>query len=257
VTPKQYLAAQPKDRRIALEAVRATILDHLPAGYEEGRLRNAQSTSTSGYTSSRGPDRTSLDRLRYRDEETAGSGATAIGVLMRKHGLIALLAASALVLAACGSDGDDADVAAEDDTTTTTEAEHDSSDGHHAADADDVEGDDDAEAVDHTLEAAMFLLPQRFDLDNAPNDGGALMQYHIHNDLCFTTGDAPRVAGLRAANGTCSGGLQAFNPNIMVHVWIRENPCGPFAALNGIGGGQIAEDAERSCLQPPEGELGL
>ncbi len=35
-TVKQYLAELPEDRREALEAVRKTILDNLPTGYEEG-----------------------------------------------------------------------------------------------------------------------------------------------------------------------------------------------------------------------------
>ncbi len=34
-TAEEYLAALPEDRRAALELVRATILDRLPAGYEE------------------------------------------------------------------------------------------------------------------------------------------------------------------------------------------------------------------------------
>lgn len=35
-TVESYLAALPEDRRLALAAVRQTILDHLPAGYQEG-----------------------------------------------------------------------------------------------------------------------------------------------------------------------------------------------------------------------------
>ena len=34
-TVEEYLASLPEDRRLALEAVRRTILDNLPAGYEE------------------------------------------------------------------------------------------------------------------------------------------------------------------------------------------------------------------------------
>ena len=35
-TVAKYLAAQPKDRREALQAVRTVILDNLDDGYEEG-----------------------------------------------------------------------------------------------------------------------------------------------------------------------------------------------------------------------------
>jgi hypothetical protein len=109
-----------------------------------------------------------------------------------------------------------------------------------------------------TLEAAMFLLPEQFTLDNAPTDGGALMQYHIHDNLCFTGFPHPRVAGLRDHGGPCPEGLEAFNPNIMVHVWIRPNECGPFAALQGVGGGQIKDGEDVSCLHDHGStELGL
>jgi len=33
----------------------------------------------------------------------------------------------------------------------------------------------------------------------------------------------------------------------MIHVWIRKHPCGPFAALEGIGGGTIAEGETKLC----------
>jgi hypothetical protein len=33
----------------------------------------------------------------------------------------------------------------------------------------------------------------------------------------------------------------------MIHVWIKEHPCGPFAALEGIAGGTIAAGETRLC----------
>jgi hypothetical protein len=33
----------------------------------------------------------------------------------------------------------------------------------------------------------------------------------------------------------------------MVHVWIVGNPCGPFAALEGVGGGQVAPGEPVNC----------
>lgn len=97
-----------------------------------------------------------------------------------------------------------------------------------------------------TLSAAMFILPDSFTLENVPDVGGPLTQFHIHNNLCFSDFPEPRVIGLRAPNGTCSVG-QAFNPNVMMHVWITAHPCGPFAALEGVGAGQILEGEERAC----------
>jgi hypothetical protein len=33
----------------------------------------------------------------------------------------------------------------------------------------------------------------------------------------------------------------------MIHVWIVPHRCGPFAALEGVGGGQIKAGEERLC----------
>ena len=33
----------------------------------------------------------------------------------------------------------------------------------------------------------------------------------------------------------------------MIHVWIRKNPCGPFAALEDVGAGQVAPGQTKAC----------
>jgi len=96
------------------------------------------------------------------------------------------------------------------------------------------------------LEAAMFILPDGFTLDNVPDVGGPLIQWHVHDDLCFTTGEAPQVAGVTSVGGPCSPGLERFAPRPMIHVWVAKNPCGPFAALEGVGAGQT-KDGTRAC----------
>jgi hypothetical protein len=101
-----------------------------------------------------------------------------------------------------------------------------------------------------TLAAAMYMLPNTVSLEDFPDDGGALIQPHIHDNLCFTTDDptGPKVRGITRADGSCPAGLQKFDPPApMIHVWIREHPCGPFAALEGIGGGQIAAGETVNC----------
>ena len=73
-----------------------------------------------------------------------------------------------------------------------------------------------------------------------PDVGGPLTQWHIHNNLCFTDDKvAPHVAGLTDANGDCRPPLVKLLPVPMIHVWIVPHPCGPFAALNGVGAGQV------------------
>ena len=108
-----------------------------------------------------------------------------------------------------------------------------------------------------TLEAAMYILPEKYTLDNPPSIDSPLVQFHFHNNLCFTAAtptEGPQVRGLTDASGNCGKSpfdgqqLTKFNPNIQVHVWIRKNDCGPFAALLGVGAGQIKGGTERSCI---------
>ena len=99
-----------------------------------------------------------------------------------------------------------------------------------------------------TLEAAMYMLPTGTTLDEVPDVGGALTQWHIHDNLCFSNDPvAPRVAGITTSDGGCPAGLQKFEPVPMMHVWILPNPCGPFAALEGVGAGQIKDGETRAC----------
>ncbi len=96
------------------------------------------------------------------------------------------------------------------------------------------------------LVAAMYMLPTSYTLDTVPNKGGALIQYHIHDDLCFSQSDPPRLVGLTSPGGTCGFGRR-LPPAPMFHVWITPHRCGPFAALEGVGGGRIPDGEERAC----------
>ena len=98
------------------------------------------------------------------------------------------------------------------------------------------------------LVSAMFMLPDTMSLADVPNVGGALTQWHIHDNLCFTKDPvAPQVAGITDATGGCPASLQKFRPSPMIHVWITPNVCGPFAALEGVGAGQILPGQQRLC----------
>ena len=91
----------------------------------------------------------------------------------------------------------------------------------------------------------MFMLEPDQTLDKVPDIGGKLTQWHIHNNLCFTVDG--RVAGLTTDRGKCRPGLNTGSQAPMIHVWIKSHPCGPFAALEGIGGGQISEGETKLC----------
>jgi hypothetical protein len=96
-----------------------------------------------------------------------------------------------------------------------------------------------------TLGGAMYMLESGTTLADVPELGGALTQWHIHDNLCFTT--SGKVAGLRAAGGPCEAPLVKGGETPMIHVWITSHPCGPFAALEGVGGGTVPEGEEVLC----------
>ncbi|GGK47078.1 hypothetical protein [Nocardia camponoti] len=92
-----------------------------------------------------------------------------------------------------------------------------------------------------TLVSAMFMANNKKIDDPALTDfAGSLMQWHVHDNLCWARGDAgPVVVGVTDEAGNCPPNSK--NPGVgdpMVHVWIAEHQCGPFAALEGHGAGQ-------------------
>lgn len=95
------------------------------------------------------------------------------------------------------------------------------------------------------LVAAMYMLTPGSGLTNAPDIGGALTQWHIHNNLCFNTG--AQVRGLTQADGSCAPPLVKGPETPMIHVWIVPRPCGPFSALEGIAGGQVKAGDTKAC----------
>lgn len=95
------------------------------------------------------------------------------------------------------------------------------------------------------LVAAMYMAEPGTTLETTPELGGALTQWHIHDNLCFTP--AGGVAGLTDGAGKCAPGLIKPEAVPMIHVWIIGHPCGPFAALDGIAGGSIKPGETRLC----------
>ena len=101
------------------------------------------------------------------------------------------------------------------------------------------------------LVAAMYSLPLGSTFADVPDVGGALTQWHVHNDLCLA--DDPSdplrkvVSSLTTVNGECPAGTSKAGSSPMLHVWIVANYCGPFAALEGIGAGQVPPGEKRLC----------
>ena len=98
------------------------------------------------------------------------------------------------------------------------------------------------------LVAAMFMLGSTDTLEDVPDLGGPLTQWHVHEDLCFT--DEPgdhKVRGLTRPDGTCAPPLVEPAQGPMIHVWTVPHECGPFASLEGVAGGQIKAGEHRLC----------
>jgi len=98
------------------------------------------------------------------------------------------------------------------------------------------------------IAAAMYMLPFGSRFTDAPDVGGALTQWHVHADLCLTDSPDHKVlSGFTAVNGTCGPGSSKAGDTPMLHVWVVPNECGPFAALEGIGAGQVPAGQTRLC----------
>src|SRR4051794_14014578 len=96
--------------------------------------------------------------------------------------------------------------------------------------------------------AAMYMLPFGSRFSDAPDVGGALTQWHVHKDLCLTDdANQKTLAGFVAVNGACAPGTSKAGAMPMLHVWVVRNACGPFAALEGIGAGQVPAGQQRLC----------
>ena len=90
----------------------------------------------------------------------------------------------------------------------------------------------------------MFMLNPGDTLDDVPELGGKLTQWHIHDNLCFTDG---RVTGLINPGGRARRRRRSGAAVPMIHVWIEPHRCGPFSALDGIAAGSVKKGEVTLC----------
>jgi len=103
-----------------------------------------------------------------------------------------------------------------------------------------------------TLVAAMYMMPDGSTFADTPDIGGALTQWHVHNDLCLIQNPSDPLQwilrGTTTAQGQCTATGAIKKGDVpMIHVWIVKNPCGPFAPLSGEGGGQTPPGQTPLC----------
>lgn len=86
--------------------------------------------------------------------------------------------------------------------------------------------------------SAMYLMPFGTTMDDVPDIAGDLTVWHDHQDLCW---EGARVVGTLDADGNCPRG--EFRPTQpMLHVWMIDHPCGPFAGIEGAHGSGCDHD---------------
>lgn len=86
--------------------------------------------------------------------------------------------------------------------------------------------------------SAMYLLPFGTTKADAPDIAGDLTPWHDHQNLCW---EGARVVGTTGPDGSCARG--EFRPTQpMIHVWVIEHECGPFAGIEGGHGSGCAHD---------------
>lgn len=95
------------------------------------------------------------------------------------------------------------------------------------------------------LVAAMYMAEPGKTLETVPNFGGALTQWHVHEDLCFTPDGT--LSGVISTGEQCLAPLVKMGAVPMIHVWITPHECGPFASLEGVGAGQVKDGEVRAC----------
>lgn len=82
--------------------------------------------------------------------------------------------------------------------------------------------------------SAMFILETGSTMEDVPDVAGGLSVWHDHQNLCWDA-SGTRLAGV-LMDGQCRPG-GTFQPTApMLHVWLEDTPCGPFAGAEGHGG---------------------
>jgi hypothetical protein len=91
----------------------------------------------------------------------------------------------------------------------------------------------------------MFMANPGDTLDTVLDVGGALVQWHVHEDLCFAgEPNAWWVTNVIPHDRACPSGTFRLREITvpMVHVWVVPHECDPFASLQGDGAGQVKSE---------------
>lgn len=90
------------------------------------------------------------------------------------------------------------------------------------------------------LVSAMYLMPPGSRMDDVPDLGDPRVRWHDHDNLCWDP-ERRTLSGL-LLDGRCVPAGEHIPTPPMLHVWVVDHPCGPFAGIEGHG---------RSCHHTP------
>lgn len=93
----------------------------------------------------------------------------------------------------------------------------------------------------------MYILPPRNTLADAPVLGGPMTQFDIHDLLCSDRSAVPRFHRPVRPDETCPAPFVKQLTTPMIHVWIRQNRCGPFALIGGNASGTVSYGEKLEC----------
>lgn len=83
-----------------------------------------------------------------------------------------------------------------------------------------------------TVASAMYIFTTGSTMADVPEIAGELTTWHDHQNLCW---DGIRVVAVTRPDGSCPRGeFRSTAP--MLHVWLTEQPCGPFSGIEGTHG---------------------
>jgi hypothetical protein len=95
----------------------------------------------------------------------------------------------------------------------------------------------------------MYILGYGATMDTVPDIAGELTSWHDHQDLCW---EGVRVVGTTEATGSCERGrFRGTAP--MLHVWMINNKCGPFAGIEGSHGSGCSHGHGEGGADEPTG----
>lgn len=84
------------------------------------------------------------------------------------------------------------------------------------------------------LVSAMYILEPGTTMADVPDVAGQLTVWHDHQNLCWDA-TGTRLAGISTDGVTCRPGGELRGTSPMLHVWLTDQDCGPFAGIEGHG----------------------